>query len=1180
MTKAYSNFLKLSSPISLLKPTPERVTAVLIVWLLFCWLPAPAQQVQKDIAASFKESEILFKEAGIISNVVKITNQSVAPVSFHLQLSVPKNWRSLLNTEKIYQLAPNDSLFVPVRIVPHLPSSNGGTKYIISLNLINTSGQTLTGTAFYTGKPLVTNWKLNVLPSQKIYFRQNENIVPFQLDVSNEGDDYKRLMLSYSAVGRSFQIADSSQQPLKNDFQELNINGYSDTSVLLHALINKPRKNFRRVDVYGYSPRHIEENKQFTLFAYATEYGNGGTKIKQAKKIDFIKLNNEMEVSPYHNQTLPLVMDLNIYNILGQQPVADLLLSGHTRVSERAFVNYQLQTDISNYFLTSNTGRNIYGSVGYYHTNGYVVVGNTGVGFQGMRNLSYGAYGSGLGISAGYNLTPYRRVGVFMARNENRYSFTGKPGYNYGIAFQDIITRNWNYGASYVHNEVGDAYQSEIFQGTTDFAINRNHHVFASGAFNFSTNKLINEKRFGSRYSGGYSGKFLRNKLTTRINFSTSDRDFTASGLGSLFLMTENTFKSGRVWNVQLQNSYTQNEYNYYDGANKSIVDNIVFQNQLNFTRNIRSDFNVSPFLFYTYSQYMHDRQVYRGIGFTGNQFNYEKNTRFSLLVKGGYNKIINAPQFDNYFTGRLFAMYQYRTLNVNLTYNYGPQSMFNTQEVLKQSVYPQQLMIAGSHQWQLSRQLLFENSVNYAFLNTMKKHSFSYYPTFYYYTYSGWRFRVNMGIDVSSYNAYQYTKGQGPIAGLEENGKRLSSVTFQLNLGVKKEFSIPVPKRLIKIKYWDVPFVAFLDLNGNRVRDNNEALLENVVIKLDENEVVTNSRGEAKFKNVLQGNYSVHAFSLIDLGAWFPITPDSIYLLGDGVNYIPFSRGVKVIGNAEVQREKFSETINDKIDVSKIKVYLSDSLGRTYNALTDRKGDFSFYVPYGNYVLTLDESMLGSGFHVAQNNINISLNDASDNFYYSFFIVEKKRKVIKKRFNEKGELIEEPKAGTTPAVPAMKAVSEQEVIDNAAQLDSGIHKFLVNTVAPKGFYVADSTGKILPQKQRVQPLQYTIEVINLLPGQMLEVRIQQAITETKAPAAKSNLLITQNSLISQLKNSAVQIYFYPNGSKSFVTGRYKTIQSARTALAGLEKEWPQLQMKIKTIKNGVLQHVATSLPR
>lgn len=1162
-------------PINFLRSSYCRCIHIVFLCAFLCCKSATAQQ-QKDIVASFRESEILFKEAGIISNVVKITNQSKNTISFTLQPSAPKNWRLLLRTEKLYHLAPNDSLFVPVRIVPHLPSTAGGTKYIISLNVVNTSGQTIEGTSFYTGKPLVTNWKLNVIPSQKIYFKQNENVAPFQLDISNDGDDYKRLMLSYSAVGSAFQIVDSSQQPFKKDFQEVTVNGYSDTSIFLNAIVNKPRKNFRRVDVYGYRPHQMEENKQFTLFANATEYGNGGAKIKQAKKIDFIKLNNEMEVSPYHNQTLPLIMDLNIYNILGQQPVADLLLSGHARVNHNAFVNYQLQTDISNYFLTPNTSRNIYGSVGYYHTKGYVVVGNTGVGFQGMRNLSYGAYGSGLGVSAGYNFTPNRRVGVFMAQNENRYSFASKPGYNYGIAFQDIITRNWNYGVSYVHNEVGSAYQSEIIQGTTDFSLNRNHHLFASTAVNFSTNKLVNEKRFGTRYSGGYSGKFLRNKISSRINFSTTDRDFTASGLGSFFLMTENTYKSGRLWNIQLQNSYTQNEYNYYDGINKSIVDNIVFQNQLNFTRNIRSDFNVSPFIFYTYTQYMLDKQVYRGIGFTGNQFNYEKNTRFSLLIKGGYNRIINAPQFDNYFTGRMFAMYQYRTLNVNLTYNYGPQSMFNTQEVLKQSVYPQQLMLSGSHQWQLGRQLIFENSINYAFLNTMKKHSFSYYPTFYYYTYSGWRFRVNLGIDVSSYNAYQYTKGQGPIAGLEENGKRMSSLSFQLNLGAKKEFSIPVPKRLIKIKYWDVPFVAFLDLNGNRIRDNNEALLENVVIKLAENEVITNRAGEAKFKNLLQGNYALQAFSLIDLGAWFPITADSIYLLGDGINYIPFSRGVKVTGNAEVQREKFSEAINDKVDVSKIKVYLTDSLGKTYNALTDRKGDFSFYVPYGNYVLTLDESMLGSGFHVAQNNINIQLNDGSDNFYYSFFIVEKRRKIIKKRFNEKGELIDESKTETTPA-PAPVRISEEAVRSQAQQLDRAIHNFLLKTITPKGLYAADTSGKIVSRKAQTQALTYTVEVLHVLPGQTFESAFESATTN--AHSANEKLIGAHYELMKRVHNGNTQIYFYPNGSKSLVIGQYKTLKAAAAALKNFEKESPLLQPAIKTIKNGVLNHVSTPLP-
>ena len=50
---------------------------------------------------------------------------------------------------------------------------------------------------------------------------------------------------------------------------------------------------------------------------------------------------------------------------------------------------------------------------------------------------------------------------------------------------------------------------------------------------------------------------------------------------------------------------------------------------------------------------------------------------------------------------------------------------------------------------------------------------------------------------------------------------------------------------------------------------------------------------------------------------------------------------------------------------------------------------------------LAMDEAVLSSTFSVAQNNINVELLDGMDNFYYTFFIIENKRKVTKNTIAE-----------------------------------------------------------------------------------------------------------------------------------------------------------------------------------
>ena len=146
------------------------------------------------------------------------------------------------------------------------------------------------------------------------------------------------------------------------------------------------------------------------------------------------------------------------------------------------------------------------------------------------------------------------------------------------------------------------------------------------------------------------------------------------------------------------------------------------------------------------------------------------------------------------------------------------------------------------------------------------------------------------------------------------------------------------------------------------------ETKLENVIIRLNEFEAQTDLNGEAIFENVPLNKYKLQIQALDKIGAWFPLMSDSVFIDGSGVIYVPFSRGAQILGNVELSREKFSAGLLENIDISRIKIFVIDSAGRTQTTLTDRQGAFSFYLPYGSYTLRLDESVLGSQFELAQN--------------------------------------------------------------------------------------------------------------------------------------------------------------------------------------------------------------------
>lgn len=74
------------------------------------------------------------------------------------------------------------------------------------------------------------------------------------------------------------------------------------------------------------------------------------------------------------------------------------------------------------------------------------------------------------------------------------------------------------------------------------------------------------------------------------------------------------------------------------------------------------------------------------------------------------------------------------------------------------------------------------------------------------------------------------------------------------------------------------------------------------------------------------------------------------------------------------------------------------------------------FYLPYGNYVLTMDEKILGSHFRVLQNDIEVVLNKGVETMFVSFYIAENQRQIKRKRFGADGKLVNEEAGQLTNA--------------------------------------------------------------------------------------------------------------------------------------------------------------------
>jgi hypothetical protein len=843
---------------------------------------------------------------------------------------------------------------------------------------------------------------MQVLPRPRIYMLNGENTAQFQLNLSNEGDEPQDVIVSMQKIGKSFVVKDSSGKIMKKNYMETTLKPYSDTTISYNIQILDQIRNQTRLDIWGYNPAAIEKEKRYGLFLRASEVRLDNTGGKQkSKKLDFVKLANNIDFVKLNNttttgagsNTIPLTMFVNLSNLLAEQPVMLINLQGNSPLTQTSNLNYQLQTGFNYYKYSNNFLTNQFsGNINYSFRKGFIGLTSAG----GLKS-----------INGGYNINRNHSVNAFISRDRLFGRATSQiAGLGYNGVFS-IFSLNFN--SSLITSStgilgygLGGGINIKVDRKTTMSVFGSNTRTnLLFGYLDFQNYNFNLSRNFG-RYSSGIFLSYFQNNLNNG-SLSLLQRSYMAS------INNSYTFKSKRA--IALTNSYAINN-------STSILPNdssssVAFNNFLMFTPKLKAKkINWSPMLFFNYNRFIIDTLLSGGAQVNVSGSDYEKNIFVGGTLRMAYNQLLNNKDLGVFFNSQLNLFGRYKVWNIMASYNYGPMGTNDISYSLKNNrIYSQTLRLSVGHQYQFkNKHFVWENNPTYLYMNTLKRHSFSLFSQLYYFSNNGFRFSVNINLNVSSGLSFKYNY-LGSVSGntqnfkAEETDKRTINKTLNLGFTIKKDFSIPIPKRFRKNKFCDAKFVVFLDVNGNHIMDVGEVPVENVVLRMNEFEVITDDKGMASFINMAFSNYRLHVFPLVDMGSWFANVSDSVNVCGPDLMYIPFSKGVQVSGGVELDRESFTGELFEKLDVSRFKIYMIDSLGKTYSAITDNKGNYNFYVPYSKYILKFDEKVLGSSFYLAENDINLDLSAGIESYYHNFLIIEKKRKVKRKIFGPDGKI-------------------------------------------------------------------------------------------------------------------------------------------------------------------------------
>jgi len=947
-----------------------------------------------QVSTKFSKPTEELKKGQIISNVLKVINHADIPLNFSVDAIFPGGWKRIGSKNKIHIAKPKDTVFVPIIILP-TKLVNGNTEIIVNTFIISEDGQQIGNNFFTLTTTKKVAWSIDIKNNTNFYFKNDENTKDFNFSINNNGNYNQDIFVSYTIPRKDLILTDTLLKPLIEPNKTFTLLP-GEQKEIKHKIIAKSinERNENRISINNFLPLTNTQRITRTLIVNTSEPKIRKTDLQRKTKINFIKLPNEIEANSFGYPNLPLIVDLTAQNILDNRSFLSLNLQGFKQLNSEASLVYFTQLNYSNSFFTNNVFKNAPWYVGYFDDKKSIEIGQ-------VNGDLIGASSSGKGIKIGYQFNEKHSAGGFYVNSNGFFSFENsiisyggwyKFKYNESIRLRASAGRSSNNFTERVNNSI-------ILQPSVNF-LNSHSISFISGFNNlqFKVND-ISQSTNGYLIGTNYSSTAFKKKLRSNINVRYNDKYFSNGSSERINISQRFNYQLSKDWIAIATNNYQKS--NIFNRNTDTFL-----YTQENFFSNVSFSKKTlkgayQPGAFFEYRNFPNNSFILRGLNFRYSLYNFEKNLLTSIFTRAGYAKPKNIIDSEEYFSLEMSGLFRYQTWSLTGRYNLGTFSSISSQQNQNNFSTPQSLRLSIQNQYLFpSKQFVLESNLIYSYNNIFKNHSLGIFPQLFYFSNSGWRFGLsaNYMFTSSDFSSVYDTTDIGQNQNQASIGPTVNS-NLNLNFSLRKEFGVPIPftnKTAASAK-----FVSFLDINGNNIKDKDEVSIQNVVVKLNKHEVITNFDGEASIKNVQQGKYKLEILPLEELNGWFSNTKDSIFINEDGINYIPFVRGIKVYGDIIIDRQKIAVTDDKKLDLSRIKISAIKG-DKIYNTLTNKNGRFEFYLPFGSYTVTMDEVILNDRFRVTRNNLPIKLRNEQDGVYVSFYIIEKRRKVIFKDFTKK----------------------------------------------------------------------------------------------------------------------------------------------------------------------------------
>jgi len=1016
--------------------TVKSLLITLISCIFFCLISnigCYAQDKKNEIELSFSKSNDSIKSVDLYFNVLKVWNNTTKPITGNLSFNGPENWKIITFPTEKTTINPGDTTFIPIRVSP-IYNAVGGIAYIITATF-RTSSHIVSANS-YLALPQNSKWDFSTTNSS-LYFTETKPNTSFNVNLVNRGNSNELIKLQLQA-GKLLSFKDKTT----NSFVEyIDLPAFKDT-VITHLVTFKENLNY--IDKLKYENNWKESSVSVTA--------STDTKSKSAA-VQIQKLN-----SIYYNQRLqnssPLNFDYQLYNLMSNQELRNnfrmfgTVLFPHNR-------EIQYLAGLQNVYFNGDNSKIDFNRQFIYSLNYNDNLNSIYLGYNVSGGMLHSVNGRGI-------------VGTLKLGNVTRvtYTLTQNPYNNVlgGVLGLSTSIKGISFNTEVVHEtQVNGNYKASSVLFGTGFSLFQ-HHTFSLQVLGSQANyKDFNTQNpdkdtavVGYSYRADYSVRYK--KLDMRLSALDSRHNYISNaGLQQFYLDGKYTFSNKVMLSIygnrQLY-ATTSYPYNFYIPVNFNSSDylrlatsisvgSVVFQVGPNYNGSMRQTINSLTGYKSTYNTYQPGiwastmfklggyRSITPNITVSNIRFYYKTDEPGGLNYSSDKNIFYTAGlnYFDNIW-------------RVNAYYSSGSISdLYRAVQVETTPTASRSIQVRPAFEnYFFNRTVKLSAYMNYAYYMPSGRENTSYNIRYDHYLKGGWNFSVS---------GYMYSNTR-----VDDEQGRVTTKDLNFVLGLSKSINIQQPRQ----KYYNFKTVFFDDLDGNRLKSDNEPPVSNILVNVQKDRAVSTGKSsipEIKLISDVSGSISIINLPKDSYKLTFDPLQNlqSLYFL-DGSEqsyfndkertlYVPLAESYKIKGKIILVRDPNST--EGKIDLSGVRIIAIGDKGETFSTLSDNTGTFILSVPNANKYKVHINNVFGEHFYIESNEIEVQFSQ-NKTISIDFTFIENKRGI---QFENGGELFKFSSLGNQDE---SAPVASQDVNQDEAVPKDGAETYAIELASSKTY--------------------------------------------------------------------------------------------------------------------------------